>query len=336
MNRRSTVSECCTAAQISEASADDVVRGSYGSFLERAGLADLSDIESMQLFYRGGVDAQGRPVFLFWAGHLPTRHVDLERVSMHLLRTLDAHVHSGYVIVYVHTTLSPENEPRLAWLRKMYGLFDQRLQDQLHLMFIIHASWWLKMAMNVMRTFVTSGHVWENKVVQLPHLVRISLTLASKSHATCLLRHGSSPDPFVVCPPQADLFKRNYFAPGSLRMPDSPLVLKYLEMSNDADMIDVISSNNKGSRGACASALASAVRAVALPSTGSKAALGAGADAGAGSGTERDATPHAAEVAAVSGMEGKIGIPHSATQVHASKEVLLQQLIELSDQLAQV
>ena len=38
----------------------------------------------------------------------------------------------------------------------------------------------------------------------------------------------------------ADLFKRNYFAPGALRMPDSPLVRKYLELSNDLALFDSI------------------------------------------------------------------------------------------------
>ena len=40
----------------------------YAAFLQRAGLADLSDLEAMQLFYRAGVDPRGRPVFVFWAG----------------------------------------------------------------------------------------------------------------------------------------------------------------------------------------------------------------------------------------------------------------------------
>eukprot|EP00966_Prymnesium_polylepis_P247311 5718691-Prymnesium_polylepis.1 len=88
----------------------------------------------MQLFYRAGVDPRGRPVFLFWAGHLPSRPVDLERVLMHLMRTLDPHMHSEYIVVYVHTTLSPENEPPLAWLRKVYDLFDRRLKENLYLM----------------------------------------------------------------------------------------------------------------------------------------------------------------------------------------------------------
>ena len=110
-----------------------------------------------------------------------------ERVLMHIMRTLDAYVHAGYIIVYIHTTLSPENEPPMAWLRKVYDLFDRRLKENLHMMYIIHASWWLRMALNFMRTFVASGRAWDAKVVQLPHF--------------------------------ADLFKRNYFTPGSIRMP---------------------------------------------------------------------------------------------------------------------
>ena len=54
----------------------------------------------MQLFYRAGVDARGRPIFMLWAGHLPSRAVDLERVLMHIMRTLEAHVHGGDLDFY--------------------------------------------------------------------------------------------------------------------------------------------------------------------------------------------------------------------------------------------
>ena len=131
----------------------------YGAFLQRAGLADLSDLEALQLFYRAGVDARGRAVFLFWAGHLPSRPIDLERVLMLIMRTLDPYAHNEYILIYVHTTLAPENEPSFAWLRKVYDLFDARLKDNLYLMFVVHASWWLKMTMNFVRTFVSQVRV---------------------------------------------------------------------------------------------------------------------------------------------------------------------------------
>ena len=48
---------------------------------------------------------------------------------MLILRTLDPYVHNEYIIVYVHTTLAPENEPSFAWLRKVYELFDKRREQ---------------------------------------------------------------------------------------------------------------------------------------------------------------------------------------------------------------
>ena len=100
-----------------------------------------------------------QPIFLFWAGHLPSRPIDLERVLMLIMRTLDPYAHNEYILIYVHTTLAPENEPSFAWLRKVYDLFDARLKDNLYLMFVVHASWWLKMTMNFVRTFVSQVRV---------------------------------------------------------------------------------------------------------------------------------------------------------------------------------
>ena len=48
----------------------------------------------------------------------------------------------------------------------MYDLFDARLKDNLYLMFVVHASWWLKMTMNFVRTFV-SQRFWDDKLIML-------------------------------------------------------------------------------------------------------------------------------------------------------------------------
>ena len=53
---------------------------------------------------------------------------------MLIMRTLEPHVHNEYIVIYVHTTLSPENEPSFGWLRKVYSLFDRRLKENLYLM----------------------------------------------------------------------------------------------------------------------------------------------------------------------------------------------------------
>ena len=41
---------------------------------------------------------------------------------------------------------------RVDRLAQVYDLFDRRLKENLYLMYVVHASWWLKMAMNFMRT----------------------------------------------------------------------------------------------------------------------------------------------------------------------------------------
>ena len=102
----------------------------------------------------------------------------------------------------------------------------------------------------------------------------------------------------------ADLFKRNYFAPGALRMPDSPLVRKYLELSNDLALFDSIAPPQ--ATDGRVDALAEALRSGAVPGgamlkpgagTGERAAVamavaerdGAGGAAGASSSKPRHA-----------------------------------------------
>ena len=128
---------------------------------------------------------------------------------------------------------------------------------------------------------------------------------------------------------QADLFKRNYFAPGTLRLPNSPLVRKYLEMSNDAHMLETLAGGGAVTRDAITNVFATAVGAGVFVSNGTQL---------------RDARAHAhahvaapAERAAVATAtkEQECG-SSSHAQMQGSREVLLKQLIELSDQLAQV
>ena len=57
---------------------------------------------------------------------------------MLIMRTLERT--STNIVIYVHTTLSPENEPSFGWLRKVYSLFDRRLKENLYLMYVVHAS----------------------------------------------------------------------------------------------------------------------------------------------------------------------------------------------------
>eukprot|EP00966_Prymnesium_polylepis_P303343 7006894-Prymnesium_polylepis.1 len=56
----------------------------------------------------------------------------------------------------------------------------------------------------------------------------------------------------------------DYFAPGSLRLPHSPLVRKYLELSNDVHLLESLLGEGSATREAHTEAIASAVAAGAM------------------------------------------------------------------------
>lgn len=106
-------------------------------------------------------------------------------------------------------------------------------------------------------------------------------------------------------------------------MPDSPIVRKYLEMSDDAHMFEAIAGRHTLGE-ACAAAFAGSASARALAPCCDELRL-----AGPPAGRSSAASPAAAE------EESRISSEFVA-QVQASKGILVQQLIEMSDQVAQV
>ena len=67
----------------------------YAQWLERARIDDLGDVAALNLLYVSGVDAEGRPIVVFCAAHMPTEQVDLDRVVRFVIRCLDALVSRG-------------------------------------------------------------------------------------------------------------------------------------------------------------------------------------------------------------------------------------------------
>jgi hypothetical protein len=98
----------------------------YQRYLRRAMAEDLSDIAALNFVYRSGADATGRPIIAIVPSHLPAKAVDLERVLLFLIRTLDPLVAGPYVMLYIHSNFSNQNRPEFAWLRRVYGIFNRK------------------------------------------------------------------------------------------------------------------------------------------------------------------------------------------------------------------
>jgi hypothetical protein len=70
----------------------------YATKLRKARAEDLSDIAALNLIYKSGTDNMGRAVIMFVASHLPAKQVDMERVMLYIIRTMDPIVERPYVV----------------------------------------------------------------------------------------------------------------------------------------------------------------------------------------------------------------------------------------------
>jgi hypothetical protein len=98
----------------------------YIAALQRAKKEDFSDLTALQFCYCGGVDLAGLPVVVYLAGKLRVDDVDLERVLLFVLLTLDAQSAAltattpQFSVLYVHSDVDNDNQPPTAWLKRLF------------------------------------------------------------------------------------------------------------------------------------------------------------------------------------------------------------------------
>ena len=129
----------------------------YAQWLERARIDDLSDVAALNLLYVSGVDAEGRPIVVFCAAHMPTEAVDLDRVVRFVIRCLDELVSRGeYVLVYVHSNLSTQNKPDFGWLKRVYRtVLARKYKKNLKELYVVFPDFWVKMCLMFLSPFVS-------------------------------------------------------------------------------------------------------------------------------------------------------------------------------------
>jgi len=57
------------------------------------------------------------------------KQVDLERLFLYFIATMDPVVESDYVIVYIH--VQEANRPPFGWMKRIYGIFSRKCVIQL-------------------------------------------------------------------------------------------------------------------------------------------------------------------------------------------------------------
>jgi O-acetyl-ADP-ribose deacetylase (regulator of RNase III) len=144
----------------------------YHSYLRKANDTDLSDMAALKFVYLAGRDFTNRPVIAFVACNLPPPDkVDMERVMLYMLKILDPLVSSDYNLIYFHSLFAASNKPPFAWLKQLYTIFNRKYKKNLKRLFIVHPTFWTKLATWFAKPFV-SKKVW-NKVIYIERLREI-------------------------------------------------------------------------------------------------------------------------------------------------------------------
>ncbi|ETI51190.1 hypothetical protein L917_05088 [Phytophthora nicotianae] len=159
----------------------------YVAALQRARKEDFSDLQSLGFCYCGGVDLAGLPVVVYLAGKLRVDELDMERVLLFVLLTLDTQRAaltasiSQFSMLYVHSDVTNDNQPSTAWLKRLFRVFaavaachassDQPLHNKettsaLRFFYVLEPSFSLKIQLLLSKGYCDGGGFY-NQVVYL-------------------------------------------------------------------------------------------------------------------------------------------------------------------------
>lgn len=137
----------------------------YQSALSKARDEDFADLRRLRFLYNAGVDRSGAPVIVYEAAKLRVDSVDLDRVALFVIQTMDAVVEHKYSVLYVHAGATDENQPAGAWLKRLVRIFSSKYQTNLGLFYILAPTLWLKLLLFVAKGFVSRA--FYRKIVYL-------------------------------------------------------------------------------------------------------------------------------------------------------------------------
>ncbi|GFR86506.1 GDAP2-like protein [Elysia marginata] len=128
----------------------------YERLLKQAKAEDLTEIAALHCLYRTGVDKFGRPIVVFIGKNYPAHTTNPEKALLYLIRVMDHVVENDYVVVYFHTEVTGRNQPPMAYMKMVYNYLDVRYKRNLKHFYVVHPTWWSKLATWFFTTFAAS------------------------------------------------------------------------------------------------------------------------------------------------------------------------------------
>ncbi|XP_031823354.1 bcl-2/adenovirus E1B 19 kDa-interacting protein 2-like protein isoform X1 [Sarcophilus harrisii] len=124
---------------------------------------DMTIIEPYKkVLSHGGYHGDGlNAVILFASCYLPRSNIPnysyvMEHLFRYIVGTLELLVAENYLLVHLSGGTSRDQVPTLSWIRQCYRTLDRRLRKNLRALVVVHATWYVKALLVMLRPFISS------------------------------------------------------------------------------------------------------------------------------------------------------------------------------------
>nr|XP_008017504.1 bcl-2/adenovirus E1B 19 kDa-interacting protein 2-like protein isoform X1 [Chlorocebus sabaeus] len=124
---------------------------------------DMTVIEPYKkVLSHGGYHGDGlNAVILFASCYLPRSSIPnytyvMEHLFRYMVGTLELLVAENYLLVHLSGGTSRAQVPPLSWIRQCYHTLDRRLRKNLRALVVVHATWYVKAFLALLRPFISS------------------------------------------------------------------------------------------------------------------------------------------------------------------------------------
>ncbi|XP_060057697.1 bcl-2/adenovirus E1B 19 kDa-interacting protein 2-like protein isoform X2 [Erinaceus europaeus] len=130
---------------------------------QREQRVDMTVIEPYKrVLSHGGYHGDGlNAVILFVSCYLPRSSIPnytyvMEHLFRYMVGTLEMLVAENYLLVHLSGATSRAQVPPLSWIRQCYRTLDRRLRKNLRALVVVHATWYVKAFLALLRPFISS------------------------------------------------------------------------------------------------------------------------------------------------------------------------------------
>nr|XP_045219998.1 bcl-2/adenovirus E1B 19 kDa-interacting protein 2-like protein isoform X2 [Macaca fascicularis] len=124
--------------------------------------SDSEQLDSGHEFEWEGYHGDGlNAVILFASCYLPRSSIPnytyvMEHLFRYMVGTLELLVAENYLLVHLSGGTSRAQVPPLSWIRQCYRTLDRRLRKNLRALVVVHATWYVKAFLALLRPFISS------------------------------------------------------------------------------------------------------------------------------------------------------------------------------------